>query len=112
MTETPREDKRFSYAGPARIGGLQVEDVRLWEERDLSETGRTLLRDWKGSATWMAPEGDDPNKPIIACGQVLIELTANSEVLTGQALVSVVTFDGTFWSLEIAGLGPPPGFEE
>ena len=101
----------FRYTGPARIGGLLLPEVRLWEERDQSETGRVLLRSWQGSATVLAADIGDPTK-LLDRGQVPIELTGGSEVLTAQAFVSAVsTFDDNTWSIEIMGLGPAPGCE-
>ncbi len=111
MSQPSSDVEPFRYRGPARIGGRLIPAVYLWEERDLSETGRVLMRSWQGSATVLASDNDDPTQPILKCGQVPIELTVGGEVVTAQALVSTVTFNGVEWAVDIAGLGPAPGCE-
>ncbi len=111
MSQHSSDVQLFRYRGPARIGGRLIPAVHLWEERDLSETGRVLMRDWRGSATVLASDNDDATQPIMKCGQVPIELTVDGKALVAQALVSAVTFNGAEWTVDIAGLGPAPGCE-
>lgn len=99
------EGQFLHYDGPATIGGVEYPTARLREHRDQSG-----LRSWDGSAGIAAsrtPEGFRPN--LSGSDAVPVQLPDGRH---GKALVTNISFDGSYWSLELAGTGPAPGYPQ
>jgi hypothetical protein len=92
--------ERFSYQGPANIGGVDFDDVHLDEERDAG------LRSWEGSTSFLAAAAPAEFTPGLAnVDTVAVRLPDGRE---GRALVSNVAFDGQHWTIDLQGTGPAP----
>lgn len=93
--------ERFSYHGPATVGGVRLPNVILRE--DFPDGG---LRSWEGSAAFSAadaPEGFPANLDLGAMASVELP-----DGRTGQALITNNAFDGRQWTVELTGSGPAP----
>lgn len=94
-------NERFSYRGPATIGGVRLPNVRLQE--NIPDGG---LRSWEGSASFAAADAPEGFPANLDLGKVAsVELPDGR---TGQALVTNNTFDGRHWTVELQGSGRAP----
>jgi hypothetical protein len=96
-------NERFSFRGPATIGGVLFPVVRLLEHREGHDA---ILRSWEGETSFDAastPAGFTGN--LGSDGPVDVEL---SDGRRGKALVTSINFDGTTWTVTLQGTGPAP----
>jgi hypothetical protein len=95
-------NERFTYSGPATVGGIQLPNVRLHETTDPGGG----LRSWEGTARFHATETPEGFPGDLQGPQsVLVELPDGR---TGQVLVTNVDFTGALWIVGLLGTGPAP----
>ena len=94
-------NERFSYHGPATVGGVRLPNVGLQE--NLPDGG---LRSLEGSASFPAADAPAGFPADLDLGSVAsVELPDGR---TGQVLITNTAFDGRQWTVELQGTGPAP----